>query len=420
MTSISKMSLEHGKDSIIVRDSGAVWCDGAIIMNDGTLIEHRFRNRSLVSILRRKIRVEREDVSEDFVSVREISLFVTGRCRRRAAGLSIYWHTNSDIIYILTGVSYCAQIYIECGRSLPNGDMEMFSIPRVFLVRARSPHTGITQISWSRTPGIWPKDVVITLDKLAANTPGARPPVVVSPSVGTVGFPRVVLAGDMYDLSYVPIVVGDQSLLSGSCFENKLKLDCETSFFLERASSVHRQLLTIDRELETSVGRRREVFMMCNDLAARKRLMLVDGTAVVNLFVAQICLYGLGEDNVAQDIVGVLHRRKDKGDAVFNLHNVALANAMQLALMMRRIQQYPGHLPLPDERLDASDHTVSAVQEFYANDMDVGMAVISMAVSILRAFSSRGSVSDAVAATNGCVPLTGCVERADVIKILKL
>lgn len=411
---------ERARESVIIQDPGAVWCDGAIVMSDGSLVEHQFHNRSLVALIRRKIRVERSEFDGGFVTSREISLFVTGRCRRRNSGFSIYWHTHSDLIYVLTGVTYCAQIYVECGSTLLDGKMEMLKEPRVFLVRARDPHAGITHISWSKIPGIWPKDVHIELVTLPANVPEARPPMPISPDIGMVGFPRVHLVGDVtFGTSYVPIIVGDRDMLNTLYSENKFRLDCDTSIFLERASSAYRRLLAVDRELENSVGRRRELLITCSQLATRKRLMLVDGTALINLFATHVCLYGLGEDNVAQEIVGVLSRRKDKGDVTFELHNVALANAIQLALIMRRIQEYSGHLPSVENRLDMSDVMASVAHEFFSGDLDIGLNVISMAVNVLRAFSVRGSIEDAVRTLEGRVPLLGCIDRTDVIKLLK-
>nr|WEG68810.1 tegument protein UL88 [Mastomys natalensis cytomegalovirus 1] len=405
---------------VTVKDIGVTWCDGAALLSDGTLFEHRFYNKSLVSLIRRKIAVDRSPES-DYVSSRELSLFVTGRCRRRVAGFSIYWHSNSDLIYVLTGVPYCAQIYVECGYDLPEGGVEMLPVPRVFLVRARDATSGIMQVSWSKTAGIWPKDVMTKLAKLAPNTPDARPPVPISPTIGTVGFPRVPLIGDaVLDAAYIPIIVGDRSLFTGSCSESKLKIDYDTSIFLEKAAAVYRRLLTVDRELESSVGRRREIILMCSQLSTRKRLLLVDGTAIVNFFVSQICLYGFGEDNVAQEIVGVLHRRKDKGDASFQLHNIALANAMQLGLILRRIQEHPEHLPMVENRIDVTDPMIIAAMDFFSSDVDVNISVISMAGDVLKAFSSRGSIEDAMRVLNGRVPLSGCVDRSDVIKVLKL
>lgn len=406
---------------VVIKDHGVVWCDGALIANDGSVFEHQFRNRPLASLMRRKIHVDRKADSGDFVSSREISLYVTGRCRRRTSGFSIHWHCHSDLIYLLTGVTYCAQIYVECGRDLADGGVEVYAEPRVSLVRARDPSTGITQVSWSQVAGIWPRDVSIQLVRLPANTPAARPPVAVSPNVGTIGFSRVRLGGETtLHAAYVPLIVGDRNDMSGTGLEMRLRLDCETSLFLERASSVYRRLLAVERELESSIGRRREILLTCLHLASTKRLMLVDGTSVVNLFVAQVCLYGLGEESCAQEIVGVLYRRRDQGDALFDLHNQALANAAQLALLLRRIYDYAGHLPVVDERMDAGDPMVLTARSFYVNDFDVGIGVIAMAAEVLRKFSLRGSIEDAVSVLRGRVPLNGCVDRGDVIRVLQL
>lgn len=288
---------------IVIDDPEAVWCDGALLQSNGTLYEHQFHCKPLVSLIRRKIRVDRSD-EEKFVTSREISLFITGRCRRRNNGYSIYWHSYSDLLYILTGATYCAQVHIECGRTLPNGNFEMYPIPRVSLVRARDPNSGITRVSWSKTSGIWPKDVGIKLVKMSANTPGARPPTPISPDIGMVGFPRIPLSEDKFlGVRYAPLVIGNK-VFDSAYLESKLRTDCESSLFLERASAIYRRFLVAERELETSFGRRREVINVCMQLAARKRLMLVEGTGIINYFVAQVCLYGLGENNFAQEIVG--------------------------------------------------------------------------------------------------------------------
>ncbi|AKB93282.1 B88 [Murid betaherpesvirus 8] len=404
---------------VVIDDPGAFWCDGALVQSDGTLYEHQFHSKPLVSLIRRKIRVERSD-EDKFVTSREISLFITGRCRRRNNGYSIYWHSYSDLVYILTGVTYCAQVHVECGRTLPDGSFEMYLTPRVSLVRARDPNAGITRVSWSKTSGIWPKDVEIKLVKLSANLPGARPPTPISPDIGMVGFPQIRLNEDAsVRIGYAPLVIGNK-VCDSAYLESKLKTDYESSLFLERASAVYRRFLVAERELETSFGRRREVINVCMQLSARKRLMLVAGSDIVNYFVAQVCLYGLGESNFAQEIMGVLFRRNDRVESGFEAHNTALANAVQLALILRRIQEYPINLPVPENRLDMTDQMVLAAQDFFSADVDVNISVICMAAEVLRSFSVRGSVSDAVETVAGRVPLTGCADRGDVVRILRL
>lgn len=432
-------------DSVIIRDPEAIWCDGALVLGDGTILEHHVYNSSLAALIRRKIRAERsDDEKEDYVGSREISLYVTGRYRRRTCGLSIYWHTHSDIIYVLTGVAYCAQIYIEYGAELPGRDgYEVFLEPRVILVRARDANNGISKVNWSQTPGIWPRDVNIRLVRLPPDAPGAKPPVIVCPNIGTVGFPRLPLVGDLLfngnvggkgsgqksgagaavaddrDL-WAPVLVGDREGLSGFCSDSRPRLDCDTTLFLERAAAVHRRLLVIDRELEGSVGRRREVLQNCVRLASAKRLLLVDGPAVVALFAAHVCLYGLGEENIAADLVGVVYRRRDHAEPSFRLHNTALANAMQLALALRRVREHQDLLPAVEQRLDASDPMVCAAQDFYTGEIDVKLSVIAMAAEVLRVFSVRGMVDDVVTLLQGRVPLLGSVDRADLVRVLRL
>nr|WEG69774.1 tegument protein UL88 [Mastomys natalensis cytomegalovirus 3]WEG69914.1 tegument protein UL88 [Mastomys natalensis cytomegalovirus 3]WEG70054.1 tegument protein UL88 [Mastomys natalensis cytomegalovirus 3]WEG70194.1 tegument protein UL88 [Mastomys natalensis cytomegalovirus 3]WEG70334.1 tegument protein UL88 [Mastomys natalensis cytomegalovirus 3] len=407
------------EDSIVVRDAGAVWSDGSLVMSDGTLIEHQFHNKSLVALIRRKVKVERNCEDVDFISCRELSLFVTGRCRRRTSGVSIYWHTYSDLIYVLTGATYCAQIYIECGRDLMDGGKEVFAIPRVYLVRARDPSTGISEVAWSQTTGIWPRDVIILLAKLPPNVPNARPPIPVSPHIGMVGFPVVAMDQEIMSATHVPLVIGDRESMSRACSDTKLRLDWETSMFLERASAVYRRLLAPERELENSIGRRREVLTHCLYAASKKTLMLVDGLPIVNFFAVQVCLYGLGEDNMAESIIGVLYRRRDRG-TMFNLHNIALANAMQLSLILRRIQEFPENLPQVEERPDMSEVMMVCAREFYGDDMDIEVKTLVAAADVLRAFSVRGVIEDAVRVLDGRIPMSGCINRKDVIKILML
>ncbi|AAF99176.1 pR88 [rat cytomegalovirus strain Maastricht] len=428
-------------DSVVIRDPEAVWCDGALVLGDGTVLEHHVYSASLAALVRRKIRAERaDDEREDYVGSREISLYVTGRYRRRTSGLSVYWHAHSDVIYILTGVTYCAQIYIEYGAELPGRDgYEVFLEPRVVLVRARDANNGISKVSWSQTPGVWPRDVDIKLVRVPPDAPGARPPVIVCPDVGAVGFPRLPLAGDVLFNSnnnsnkdpaggasaagrelWAPVVVGDREVLSAFCSDSRPRLDCDTTLFLERAASVHRRLLVIDRELEGSVGRRREVLQNCLRLASAKRLLLVDGPAVVGLFAAHVCLYGLGEENIAADLVGVVYRRRDHAEPSFRLHNTALANAMQLALALRRLREHQDRLPAVERRLDPGDPMVCAAQDFYTGEIDVKLSVISMAAEVLRAFSARGMVDDAAALLQGRVPLLGSVDRGDLVRVLRL
>lgn len=440
-------------DSVIIRDPEAIWCDGALVLGDGTVLEHQFHTSSLAALVRRKIRAGRaEDEREEYVGSREISLYVTGRYRRRTAGFSVYWHTHSDVVYILTGVTYCAQIYVECGAELPGRDgYEVFLEPRVVLVRARDASNGVSKVNWSQTPGIWPRDVGIKLVRLPPEAPEARPPVIVCPNIGTVGFPLLPLARDVLfgdrsgrdrrdardakngagsggesggrswtDDFWAPVLVGDREGLSGFCSDARPRLDCDTSLFLERAASVHRRLLVIDRELEGSVGRRREVLQTCLRLASAKRLMLVDGPPVVGLFAAHVCLYGLGEENVAQDLVGVIYRRRDHAEPSFRLHNTALANAMQLALALRRLREHQERLPAVEERLDINDPMVCAAQDFYAGEVDVRLAVIAMGAEVLRTFSARGMMDDVVTLLRDRVPLLGSVNRSDLVRVLRL
>lgn len=157
------------------------WHDAALLMDDGTVREHAFRNGPLSQLIRRVLPPP-PDAEDDVVFASELCFYCSGRFNRRSSVFSIYWQKHSDLVYALTGITHCAKLVVECGQlgssrlRWRDGDAsgeerrgdddsrdELYDVPGIYMIRVNDGgSTGPRHVIWPGTSVLWAPDVVIT------------------------------------------------------------------------------------------------------------------------------------------------------------------------------------------------------------------------------------------------------------------
>lgn len=389
-----------------------VWRDGTLVSDDGSVYAHEFRRPSLARLVRRKVPILVSG-EPDAVRASEISIYVSGRYRRRVCGFSVYWHSHSDVIYALTGITYCVRIDVECGRVLSDGTCEIYAEPTVCVVRFLDGRAGIAEASQARAPVVWSKSVRIDLVRRPSSS--SDDSLVRSPGPNSIGFPFI---GRDASTRFAPVARSLREV-RGLVLDT-WALDCDTEIFIEKISVTYRCLLSVDSGRWPVVGERAILLERFRRLAGEKKLPMLDGSGLVNLFLANACLYGLGEEGIAEELIGILCARGISPDPDFDLHNQTLANACQLAFLLNCIGENRARLPVSDERLDNEDVCVALSRRFYEGAVDLDVNIIASAATVIRAFSQTRSVEAAARTAIALTPLNASLTKVSVVRILRL
>lgn len=373
--------------------SDGVWKDAALVTSDGSSHEHAFENDGVTSIIRRVISPP-PDAEPGIVFASEISVFVSGRYRRATSGFSIYWHSHSDLVFALTGITHCTKIYVECGRRM-DGHAELSKVPGIYMIRSSGRTVSAQSISWPDTPIHWPSDVKISLVH-------RRQPTL-----------RLFKAPGESTLS----VLQCRSAYSGISekYDGQLDGAVDTCIFMDKLSNVYKRLTSCGLPITA-----RMLINRCLELSNDKKITLLPESAIHNFFLVHVCLYVLGEESLAEEMIGVLYSRATPSDCTFCKHRVVLQRARDLCLALNFIYDNRGEFLLGDSRLDETDAVTMCVRGYYTRYTDVDNRIISNGISLLNAFYGTWSVSDAARLCGFSLSRAKRISKEDVVSILKL
>lgn len=384
--------VETGEPGEVIRVPCGFWKDAALVYPDGSAHEHAFRHKGLADVVRRAIG-RPPDADLDIVFASELSGFVSGRYDRDVLGFSVYWHSHSEIVFALTGITHCLKLYVECGRHHEDGSPEIFGIPSIYLL------TDNGRVTWPRQticPGIvlsWPADLEVFVKRRSAKDRVDGTIALVPQSISSNSDWRKPIASALRWLSF--------------------------PLFVARVSVVWRRLR---RDASLSITGR-ALLDRCSVAAEKQRVRLLPEQGTLeNFFLSQVCLCLLGEDSVAEELFGVLFTSAISPDYSFSLHARAMETACDLTRSLNHLYMTRDRLRELDVRLDDHDGFVSVASQYYdERARQVPARVIGEAGRVLRNFSVRGDLRAALAEI-GLSPDRLCApcSREDVACLLRL
>lgn len=353
----------------------AVWRDGALLFRDGTVCEHAFESAALADAVRRTI-VCPSDAGPDTVFASELSVFTSGRYHRHSVGFSIYWHSHSDIIFALTGITHCVRVYVECGEH--RGERQyVFPVPNVYVMHASDRAGRAERVTWPVTGVTW-LDGVAVAPRMRQN-----------PSLRILN----IYVDDFASSSGVAAELGLVSTDVKRLRRDELHVR-ETPIFTEKVSIAYRRLGSSTLSLTA-----RLLLDQCACLAASKRMRLVEDTPVGNFFLCHVALYVLGEDNYAEEMIGVLFSRTVPSDDAFAKHVDVLNNASSLAAALNCLRANqaslataPGVSGFRRGTGEGEDGIAAVADDYYGRFLDVDSITLRAGRRLLTRFAECWSV----------------------------
>ncbi|AGT99251.1 tegument protein [Suid betaherpesvirus 2] len=311
----------------------AHWQDAGLCLEGGSIIAHELRCEAIARHMK---------LDSDVVMIPDLSVHVSGRCNRRVCGFSVYWNTNSAIVYAMTGIVYCYKIYIECGQPLAEDVHEIYTKPKIFLMRDSSRSTELR----------WNDNIQVRVVQTSAH------------------LSKFMITDE-----------GEFGVL-------EKYMECsETELFRKTVSSIYvcvtqNVCMVSERELST--------MEKVNRLASEKKLLLFDGSRVENFFLSEVCVLQLGGESRISDVLGSVKVREHLSDLRFTGHRVCMMNAYKLAMVLNSVYENKHALPV----VDAIDRDAyrGVAERYFRNFIDVNNATIDFAAKLLRNFNETFSI----------------------------
>lgn len=381
------------------------WHDAALLMDDGTVREHAFRNGPLSQLIRRVLPPP-PDAEDDVVFASELCFYCSGRFNRRSSVFSIYWQKHSDLVYALTGITHCAKLVVECGQlgssrlRWRDGDAsgeerrgdddsrdELYDVPGIYMIRVNDGgSTGPRHVIWPGTSVLWAPDVVITTVRRRISAARAL--------VNTFrqyffllerrSHEELVLCPPEMEERLAPLLQsatrGDSDMFDGVV---------ASAYHRLRMSNIPRSSA---RLLEHCVG-----------LAGAKKLLLLDVPRLENYFLCQVCLYELDEDEMGEEMLGMLAGKPEDAavsgaSGGFLLHRKTMKLAACLCLLLNSLhlhQEALEALDPPPPRVEENDLVNVVLRRYYRSHGGVQARTLAAARALLadyaETFSPLGS-----------------------------
>ncbi|AKI29759.1 tegument protein UL88 [Mandrillus leucophaeus cytomegalovirus] len=389
-----------GRVSLADELPGPGWRDAALVLADGTVREHVIRHPDVADMVRRVV-PSPPDAEDGCVFASELAFYASGRFNRVCSVFSIYWQNNSQLIYILTGITHCTKIIIECGQVGSNGQDKFYDQPGMYLIRPSDGTVMPRNVVWPGTSARWSDEVQIR---------SAQRQLTVARSF--INYFR----DSMFwmeqrpndDLCPCPVEVEDRlfPLLNMS--------RGDVQVFDKRVGAAYKRLST--NELPRC-GRR--LLDHCVNLAASKKLLLLDLPRLENFFLTQVCLYELDEDEVGEELLGMLCGKVSDGDAKFLLHRKTMKVAACVAFILNCLHKHQDRLPEVNQRVDECDLLIIALRRYYRHHAGVQSRAVSAAQKFLQHYGDSFSPFASLTRLGVHIPLDANVTRKQLVSILR-
>ncbi|AEQ32206.1 tegument protein UL88 [Cynomolgus macaque cytomegalovirus strain Ottawa] len=380
---------------------GPGWRDAALIMHNGMVREHMFYHPDVAEIVRKMIPPP-PDAEEGCVFASELAFYTSGRCNRASSVFSIYWQNNSEIVYALTGITHCIKIVVECGQvGSDSVERQFYDTPGIYLIRVSDGTVVPRNVVWPGTSVRWSKEVGIRVVQRRVTVARAF----VSLFRNYLFWTKQPFSED---LCPCPPDVEDRlfPLL------NLSRGDIEV--FDKRVCCAYKRLQKNDLP---RAGRR--LLDHCVNLAASKKILLLDLPRLENFFLAQVCLYELDEDEVGEELLGMLCGKSAESDSTFLLHRKTMKVAACIAFILNCFYKHQERLPEVNQRVDECDLAVIALRRYYRHHAGIQTRAIAMAQKFLTDYSESFSPFKSFSRMEVQVPLDAAVTRKQLVAVLR-
>ncbi|AEV80939.1 tegument protein UL88 [Saimiriine betaherpesvirus 4] len=374
------------------------WLDAALVLpKSGLVLDHMLENEGVSDFVRRMLPAP-EDVKENCVFASELAFIASGRHGRRTSMFSIYWHLHSELIYALTGITYCVKIVIECGQIQYRDARDAYAIPGIYMIRPSLSDSGAISsrnVSWPSAGIRWPGDVRIWLVQRKVETFEKFQELLNRLSESRIE-------------KWCPMDLGekiDPTLESLSLGGTEFACRVSVAYDHLRAGDLPRTA--------------QQLLDHCVTLAAAKIMLWLDVPRLDNFFLCQVCLYELGEDEVGEELIGLLHTKNKVSNPDFNLHRRAMKSVACLAFLLNCLLRHQNMIPELEERLNENDLYVIATRRYYRSSGGVERRTIAAGSRLLSEYADTLSVSDSWRRLNLPVPLDASFTREQLVGLLR-
>ncbi|AEV80625.1 tegument protein UL88 [Cercopithecine betaherpesvirus 5] len=396
------MSKNSGNDNAAVSDElpGPGWRDASLIMANGLVREHMFRNRDVADMIRRMI-PSPPDCEEGCVFASELAFYTSGRFNRVCSIFSIYWQNHSALIYALTGITHCIKIVIECGQVGTDTTEQFYEKPGIYLIRPSDGTVTPKNVVWPGTSARWSDEVDIKSVQRRLSVS------------------RAFISHFRNYTFWMEQRPSDELCACPSEVEDRLYpllnfSRGDVQVFDQRVSSAYKRLLRNDFP---RTGRR--LLDHCVNLAASRQLLLLDIPRLENFFLTQVCLYELDEDEVGEELLGMLCGKVSDGDSKFLLHRKTMKLAACVAFLLNCLYKYQERLPDVNQRVDECDLLIIALRRYYRHHAGVQSRAVAAAKRFLQHYSETFLPFESFGRLGVQIPLDANVTRKQLISILR-
>lgn len=386
-------------------ESGGRWQDAALVASNGRRFEHAFRNAGVASVVRRAV-LRPQDADPDVAFASEIAVYATGRHHRDCTGFSVYWHSHSELVFALTGVTYCTRIYVQCGRRCAGGVNRLFRVPHIYITLNPD---GMRPDAGFGRPIVWPRDVSVAVSSRANHEMRVLK---VEESLR-----RYVELGSQREESSISSVLSGTGSNIGADFTVVSDPEEELPLFVGMVSVTYARL-----DSESLPIAAKMILNAHGAVLERRRLRLTWDTNIREFFLTQVCVYLLGDDdNAAESLMGVLYSRAATANLEFRLHRDVLQTSREIAAVLNYFRDNQDRLAEHEERPDNGDDAhFGVVRQYYSRSHSVMFKTLATGKAFLDAFVERRSVQEALRKMSLDYSLSAsAASREDIVAILR-
>ncbi|APZ76290.1 hypothetical protein MRV_0079 [Murid herpesvirus 3] len=328
---------------------GEQWIDGALKLKNKNFLTHEITNTSIANIIKNK---------NQSCYMYEVCIYVYGLSNINTNKLVINWKLYNDLIYALTGLLHCDNLYIEFGEN--NGSNYIFySPPKLYILNYDQ-----------RIDLEWKCDMI----------------------------QRSLYTLDTFDFKFLNVENIPDSVL---CTK-------ETTLFTRRLSSIYNTFVYNNFLSESEL-------QLVKQFNKDRSMLLLNIDKIGHNILVEACLYKLQYDNIFETMLVETVHRDNLASNTFDLHKKLLQSAYDLAFVFNCIYKEQKNLPPLDER---SSQIHPLISKYFNPFLNVNNTIINYANKAINMYFKNWSTSSSLIYFKSLIHMNAVVEREDIVRIL--